>query len=350
MKATEIFKPEVYNENQRRDTELSVIGIDDTPPLLSSSPKLTSIPIYGQHDVVGNFSVWVILLGLVQIARPKHWIKNSFILAPLLCYPPALGFGNLVYIASAFICFCLWSSSIYTFNDVMDRHKDAFHPRKSKRPIPSGIISPRLGFLFSILLSVVSVMLAYKVLSFTFLGLGILYLINNIAYCFIFRNKVILDVMSIATGFVIRIFAGCVAVAVLPSNWMIICGFSLALLLGFGKRRLELCRNPENKDNCRQTLEFYPIEFLNILLGVSGMMSLTSYMLYTISPDTIALHGTSNLLYTTPFVVYGVFRYSIRCIQGFGDGPVDVLTKDKAFICNAFMWCICVGCIVYFSK
>jgi 4-hydroxybenzoate polyprenyltransferase len=289
-------------------------------------------------------------LGIVQIARPKHWIKNSFVLAPLLCYPPAWGVSNLINIVSAFTCFCLWASSVYAFNDVIDRHNDAFHPRKNKRPIPSGIVSPRLGVLFSILLAIGAVLLAYEILSLTFIGLGILYLTNNLAYCLVFRNKVILDVMSIATGFVLRIFAGCIAVAVMPSNWMIICGFSLALLLGFGKRRLELCRNRENIENSRQTLESYPIEFLNILLGVSSMMSLTSYMLYTISPDTIALHGTSNLLYTTPFVVYGVFRYSIRCIQGYGDGPVDVLTKDRAFLCNAFIWSICVGCIVYFGK
>jgi hypothetical protein len=291
-----------------------------------------------------------VLLGLIQITRPKHWIKNSFVLAPLICYPPAWGFDNLIHIFSAFICFCLWASSVYAFNDVMDRYKDALHPRKCKRPISSGIISPRLGVLFSIFLTTGAVLLAYKILSFAFLGLGVFYLGNNLAYCLIFRNKVILDVMSIAIGFVLRIFAGCVAIALLPSNWMVICGFSLALLLGFGKRRLELCHNHENKENCRQTLECYPIEFLNILLGVSSMMSLTSYMLYTISPDTIALHGTSNLLYTTPLVVYGVFRYSIRCIQGYGDGPVDVLTKDKAFICNAFIWGICVGCIVYFGK
>jgi 4-hydroxybenzoate polyprenyltransferase len=345
MKTTELYKTEIYNDNDHTNTELNVIGLDDST---STYSHVTSIPLYGQSNIAQNISVLTVLLGLIQIARPKHWIKNSFVLAPLICYPPAWGFDHLVHIFAAFICFCLWASSVYAFNDVMDRHKDALHPRKSKRPIPSGIISPRLGVLFSILLASGSTLLSYNILSLAFLGLGLLYLTNNLAYCFIFRNKVILDVMSIATGFVLRIFAGCIAITLLPSNWMVICGFSLALLLGFGKRRLELYHNHENKENCRQTLEYYPIEFLNILLGVSSMMSLTSYMLYTISPDTITLHGTSNLLYTTPFVVYGVFRYSIRCIQGYGDGPVDVLTKDKAFICNAIAWSVCVGVIVCF--
>lgn len=287
------------------------------------------------------------LWGLVKLARPKHWIKNSFVLAPLLIYPPAWSAPNLVSIFAAFFCFCLWSSSVYAFNDVMDRHKDASHPRKCRRPIPSGLISPRSALLLSLTLSVSAFVLAFCLESPAFIGLGLLYLVNNLAYCLKLRDKVLLDVMSIALGFVLRIFAGCFAVAVMPSNWMIVCGFSLALLLGFGKRRLEVGRSLESGENCRKSLESYPVEFLNILLGVSSMMCLMSYMLYTVSEETIAVHGTDKLLYTTPFVLYGVFRYSIRCIQGGGDGPVDVLTRDKAFIVNAVIWVGCVGAILF---
>jgi len=229
---------------------------------------------------------------------------------------------------------------------MMDRHKDALHPRKSKRPIPSGVVSPTLAVLFSTLLGGIAIGTAYHWLSSAFLFVGMLYLVNNLAYCLSLRDKVILDVMSIAAGFVLRLFGGCLAIGILPSNWMIVCGFSLALLLGFGKRRLELGRSLENQDDCRKTLDSYPIEFLNILLGVSSMMCLTAYMLYTIAPETVAIHGTPYLIYSTPFVVYGVFRYSIRCIQGSGDGPVDVLTQDKAFMVNAVAWAGCVGLIL----
>ncbi|MDR1924505.1 MAG: UbiA prenyltransferase family protein [Planctomycetaceae bacterium] len=312
-------------------------------------PILTAIPFQSDYLIENSHSLSELFVGFIRIARPKHWIKNSFVLAPLLIYPAAWSFTNFLHIILAFFCFCLWASSVYALNDVVDRHKDALHPRKSKRPIASGVISPLLGIVYFVVLALIAAAAAIQFVSYSVLVLGLFYLVNNLAYCFYFRNKVILDVMSIATGFVLRIFAGCLAVAVLPSNWMVVCGFSLAMLLGFGKRRLELTRNYEKQDIARKSLESYPIEFLNILLGVSSMMCLIAYMLYTISPETIAVHGTTNLLYTTPFVVYGVFRYSIRCIQGYGDGPVDVLTQDKAFIFNACAWVVSVGGILFFA-
>jgi 4-hydroxybenzoate polyprenyltransferase len=248
------------------------------------------------------------------------------------------------------------ASSVYAFNDVMDRNKDALHPRKCKRPIASGVISPTLGVLFSLFLASSALATAYFAVSPVVCVIGLLYLVNNLAYCLNLRNKVILDVMSIAAGFVLRIFGGCLAVSIMPSNWMLICGFSLALLLGFGKRRLELChrensyrensQGSQSSENWRKSLNNYPTEYVNILLGVSSMMCLMSYMLYTAAPEVIVLHGSPYLIYTVPFVFYGVFRYAIRCIQGRGDGPVDVLTQDKSFIINAVLWAITVGGIV----
>ncbi|MDR3111428.1 MAG: UbiA prenyltransferase family protein, partial [Planctomycetaceae bacterium] len=216
----------------------------------------------------------------------------------------------------------------------------------------SGSISPALGVLFSFFLAVTATATAYFAVSPAVCAIGLLYLVNNSAYCFNLRNKVILDVMSIAAGFVLRIFGGCLAVNAVPSNWMLICGFSLALLLGFGKRRLELfhrenSKNSPTSENWRKSLNCYPTEYVNMLLGVSSMMCLMSYMLYTTAPETIALHGSSYLIYTSPFVFYGVFRYAIRCIQGRGDGPVDVLTQDKSFMINAVFWAVAVGGIVF---
>jgi 4-hydroxybenzoate polyprenyltransferase len=317
-------------------------------PLAPPPPHLPSLSILtSETDVVQPKNFHAVLFGFVRLARPKHYCKNSFILVPLLCYPPAWNLPNLLALLAAFTAFCLWSSSVYVFNDVIDSPRDALHPRKCKRPIPAGLIAPPAAWLFAGLLAAGAALLAYQAVSIALVGLGCLYLLNNVAYCVILRNKVILDVMSIAAGFVLRIFAGCVAVQVFPSDWMIICGFSLALLLGFGKRRVELCHNLEHQKNYRKSLDSYPVEFLNILIGVSSMMCLMSYMLYASSPSTIAIHGTSNLLYTTPFVMYGVFRYAIRCIQGRSDGPVDVLTRDKAFMINVLLWAGCVAMIVW---
>ena len=326
----------------------SSLDIVQTPPPSQIDGPATILFDHGTQRSEKH-TVASILVGLAGLARPKHWLKNSFVLAPLLCYPPTWTATNLFCIFTAFGCFCLWSSSVYAFNDTVDRHRDALHPRKCKRPIPSGAVSPTLAVLFSLFLSIAAIGAAHHLLSPAFLLVGMLYLANNLAYCLNLRNQVILDVMSIAAGFVLRIFGGCLAVGIMPSNWMIVCGFSLALLLGFGKRRLELGRTLENQNDCRKTLDSYPVEFLNILLGVSSMMCLTAYMLYTIAPETAAIHGTPYLIYSTPFVVYGVFRYSIRCIQGSGDGPVDVLTQDKAFMVNTAAWLGCVGLILFLS-
>ena len=173
------------------------------------------------------------------------------------------------------------------------------------------------------------------------LAVGVLYLLNNIFYCFILRRKEIIDVFSIAAGFVLRLPAGCFILNLAPSHWLLICGFSLALFLGFGKRRTELAQNSNEKksrDTFRESLRFYSPEFLNILLAVTATVTLLAYMLYCISPETVHLHNTNSLIYTVPFVFFGVFRYTSAVLAGSIDGPDELLFGDKLFLVNIILW------------
>src|SRR5262249_33704356 len=153
---------------------------------------------------------------------------------------------------------------------------------------------------------------------------------NSLAYCLVLKHKVIVDVLMIATGFVLRILAGCSAIDCQASTWILVCGFSLALLLGFGKRRAELVR-VRQRHGFRPALENYDNAKLDVLLAICASLCLLSYMLYTVASETMALHGTRHLLYTVPFVAYGLFRFVFKVQEGKGDGPTDILLHDPVF-------------------
>ena len=181
----------------------------------------------------------------------------------------------------------------------------------------------------------------------TFLLISGLFLANGFAYSIFLKHRVIIDVLSIALGFVLRIIAGCYAIDVQPTSWLLVCGFSLALLLGFGKRRLEVT-GLEQADEYRSTLLSYNTDKLNLLLGITSSLCLISYMLYTVSPQTLQLHGTDALIYSVPFVAYGIFQYLFKVQEGGYDGPVELLSQDSIFVINGALWLITVISILYF--
>lgn len=289
-----------------------------------------------------------------KMLRPQQWTKNVFVLFPAL-FGGVMKTMTLPQIlelsGAAFLAFCAWSSAVYILNDILDRHADAQHPRKKHRPIASGKI--RISAAVGIALLLLLVPLAGSIFaprwfperfpdSFHLLPfLGLAYVFNNILYCIIFRNHVLLDVFSIAIGFVLRVLAGCCVLGLEPSIWILVCTFSLALYLGFGKRRMEVaCLTPEN--DYRSVLHLYPPEFLNFLLAVSGCVCIVAYLLYTLSPETAALHRTKALIFSVPFVFYGIFRYALDAMKGLYDGPDEVLFHDRAFFINILCWVACV--------
>lgn len=301
------------------------------------------------------------MFSLIQLLRPKHWFKNVFVLFPLLfsgaLWTPNVWTSVLMSIFAT-ACFCFWASAVYILNDISDIESDRLHPRKCKRPIASGAVSIPTAITFFVLLVLIPFaalagLYFYReefqkpVIYFSIVGAA--YLINSVVYDFLFRKQVLLDVFSIAFGFVLRILGGCAILLAVPSQWILICGWSMALFMGFGKRRME-CSLTDDEEEYRSSLQVYSPQFLDVILGVTATCSLLSYMLYTVSQDTVNLHGTSCLIYTVPFVFYGIFRYLIDSMSGKHDGPVDAIISDKPLIVCVLLWLATIIGIFIYSK
>jgi len=282
----------------------------------------------------------------VLLLRPKHWLKNVFVLFPLVfAHPSDLGPAG-VRVALALAVFCLLSSAVYCVNDVLDREADRLHPRKRQRPVAAGRVSVPVALGIAVLLAAAGMTLATALLPSGVAIVAALYLVNNAAYTTVLKHHVIVDVISISIGFVLRLMAGALAVPAEPSSWLIVCGFALSLLLGLGKRRAELGSIGSNAA-VRSSLSVYTAEKLDVLLSTAASLTLLSYMLYTVSADTQALHNTSNLVYTTPLVAYGVFRFIFKANEAKGDGPVEILTGDAVFALVGVLWGLSVTALLW---
>jgi 4-hydroxybenzoate polyprenyltransferase len=277
---------------------------------------------------------------LIALMRPEHWIKNTFVAAPLafahLAIPPAAGVRSATL---AVVAFCLMSSSVYCFNDVLDASSDRAHPTKRRRPVAARLVRPSAALLLAAGFVALAAAIA-AALPMGFAIAGAAYLANNVLYTFVLKKKVIADVMSIALGFVLRLLAGAAAIGVTASSWLLVCGFSVALLLGFGKRRLEVALAQPTA--YRAALQMYTAQKLDAVIAASTAVAMLSYILYTVAPETIRLHGTDKLVYTVPFVAYGLFRYVFKVQEGVGTGPIDILLSDRVFLLNGLLWILAV--------
>lgn len=278
------------------------------------------------------------MLELLRLMRPHQWVKNAFVFIGLLFghawHDPAL----VTHTVLAFAAFCLVSSAIYTFNDIIDREQDRHHPKKSGRPLASGKVSINAAALFGGLLGVLGLGLAYAA-SETVAIILVAYALMNIAYSLRLKHVVILDVFIIATGFMLRILAGTLGVGIPPSQWLLLCGLMVTLFLGFTKRRAEIIALSEDKAAHRKVLEHYSPVLLDKMIVVTSAGLIMSYSLYTMNPDTIRIHGTTNLIYTVPFVMYGVFRYIyLLHHQRRGGDPSHDLMRDIHLIGVVVAW------------
>ena len=275
----------------------------------------------------------------LRLLRPHQWLKNAFVLIGLL-------FGHawndpqlLLKALAATAAFCLLSSSVYIFNDLMDREQDRLHPQKRHRPLASGTISVPfalgllaicLGFAMDMIFRVVGQ--AYWVF--------FAYLCVNIAYTLKLKHVVILDVFLISAGFMLRLLAGTLALGIMPSQWLLLCGLMLTLFLGFSKRRAELnaMHTDEGARAHRRVLELYSPHLLDQLITIAVACTVLSYSLYTVDEDTVALHGT-QLWLTVPFVLYGMFRYLyLLHRRGGGGDAAEALLTDKHLIGAVLGW------------
>lgn len=285
----------------------------------------------------------------LQIMRPHHWIKNILVFAALvfgqkLCVPSAIAAA-----VGAFLCFCLASSAVYIFNDIVDRGADKLHPEKSKRPIAAGAVSVSSATVMSIVCAGAAIAGAF-VLSRYLAIIIILYIALMILYSLLLKRGMILDCVAISIGFCLRAIAGAVVVEVFISPWLIICTFALCLFLAFSKRRCEIAQLREHSESFRRTLGDYTPELLAHMVNVTSGLAIACFLLYAMDSATVDRFGTVNLVYTTPLVLYCVFRLSALTQQGRFSGPVQLILSDTPFQIGFVLWVLaCIG-IIYFDE
>ncbi|MCK5125330.1 MAG: decaprenyl-phosphate phosphoribosyltransferase [candidate division Zixibacteria bacterium] len=275
---------------------------------------------------------------IIQLLRPHQWVKNGIVLAGLIFSGSAIHMGKDLNALIATAIFCLLSSTIYIINDIADAEADRKHPAKSNRPIASGRITVMPAIIIAIILGAGSLTWAY----FTHWGFfitAISYVILNILYSFVLKHVVLIDVMSIAAGFVLRALGGALVIDVDFSGWLLITSFLLAMFLALGKRRHEMVVLENGGKEHRKILEKYSTYFLDQLISVVTPAVLVCYLIYVISPDVKERLGTDYLYITVPFVIYGIFRYYYLIHQkNKGGSPTRILLTDLPIMITVFLW------------
>jgi len=278
------------------------------------------------------------MIDLLRLMRPHQWVKNTFVLTGLLFGHAWHDAALVTQVLFAFAAFCLVSSTVYVINDIVDIEQDRHHPKKRKRPLPSGKVTVSSAAIFAVLLGLAGFALAYFA-SPTVVYILLAYVIMNLAYSLRLKHVVILDVFIIATGFMLRSLAGTLGVGIPPSQWLLLCGLMVTLFLGFSKRRAEIIALTEDKTAHRKVLEEYSPVLLDKMIVVTAAGLIMSYSLYTMNPDTIRIHGTANLIYTVPFVIYGVFRYIyLLHQQKSGGDPSSDIVRDPHMLIVLAAW------------
>ncbi len=285
---------------------------------------------------------------IFKTMRPRQWTKNVFVFAALV-FDGKLGRMPLVaQTLAAFIAFCLISSVVYIINDIADIEKDRAHPTKRSRPLASGQLSRRAAVGAAAILAALALGGAFawgSELGWVVLG----YLALNLAYSFYLKRIVIIDVLSIAAGFVLRVVAGVVVVDVVRfSPWLYVCTTLLALLLGLGKRRHELVLLAGGATAHRAILDHYTIPFLDQLIGLVTSTTIIAYSLYTFSAPN--LPPNDLMMVTIPFVIYGLFRYLYLIhVRGEGGAPDELLLRDPPLLGSVALWGLAAIAILYLS-
>jgi decaprenyl-phosphate phosphoribosyltransferase len=330
-----------------------------TPVPVASSTVPTGVRSVGASDTIPQVSGSGGGIGaLVKTLRPHQWVKNVFVLAPIVFHKdvflhtevgPALNLTVTGRAAAATGVFCLLAGAVYTINDLVDVEADRIHPIKRERPIASGLVTERAARAMAVALVVASIGLAYWLAPALAL-VAIIYFGENLAYSFKLKKVAFLDVGLIAFGFVLRVLAGGIATGVHVSGYMLACTALLALFLGFGKRRHELAL--ENAGRQRAALEAYTGPSLTVALAATGSAAALTYVAYTLDPATRAWFHSDYLWLTAPFTAFGILRFLLLVSGKAGRGlraesPTQEMLRDVPFVLNLVVWAIVVMAIVY---
>lgn len=289
-----------------------------------------------------------IAVALLTSLRPKQWSKNIILFAAILFSRNILHLDLTLRVAAAFLLFSMITGATYLMNDIADRERDRLHPDKALRPIASGRLPTGVAGASAGVLAVGGLFGSW-VLHPNFFMVTAGYLLLQVLYTFLLKRVVILDVLAITTGFVLRVLAGAVVIEVAISSWLLICTFLLALFLALCKRRHELTMLSDGAGSHRKVLNDYSIPLLDQMISMTTASTLIGYTLYTLSEQTIAKFGTERLVFTVPFVVYGLFRYLYLVhIKKEGGSPEALLLTDLPLVGGIVVWGVCAGLIIYF--
>jgi 4-hydroxybenzoate polyprenyltransferase len=288
-------------------------------------------------------------LALLASLRPRQWVKNLFVFAGVI-FSQQLLTPRIWPALAAFAIFCGLSGSIYLFNDVADADKDRLHPAKRLRPIASGALPLGTAVGFGVLLLAGCLAAAFA-LSPAFALVSLSYGALLTAYSLWLKHIVIVDVLTVSMGFVLRAVAGAVAVDVEISGWLLICSILMALFLGLGKRRHEYRSLTGDAAAHRPILADYSEGFLDQMISVVTASTVTTYALYTMSPETVAKFHTRLLPLTLPFVLYGIFRYLYLLYRrDLGGNPSDLVVTDRGLLLDVLLWMLTTLAIIYGPK
>jgi decaprenyl-phosphate phosphoribosyltransferase len=275
------------------------------------------------------------LLPLLRLMRPHQWLKNGFVFAGLVFGYRWSDPAMLRAVALAFGAFCCASSAIYVLNDWLDRTRDAAHPSKFSRPLASGVVSGSAASVLGIALVLACVGLALAASSGPMLLVLLgLYALFNLAYSWRLKSVAVVDVFVIASGFMLRLLAGTVAVGITPSRWMLLTGVFVALFLGFAKRKAESFHAPQAQ---RSVMAGYPPALLDTFVAAMLTATLTTYSLFATSAEALRQHG-ERLVYTVPVVIFAMLRYTWQVHHGKGEDVARDLLADPWILFAALLW------------
>lgn len=276
---------------------------------------------------------------ILKLFRVHQYIKNLFIFMPLLFSFSYSNLDNNLNSLIAFILFSILASSIYIFNDLMDINEDRAHPKKRYRPLASGKVSPKSAKMLILLLSLSSLGISFVFNTELFIVL-LAYFILNIAYSLKLKHIAILDIFIIATGFVLRLFAGSAVTGISLSMWIILMTFLLAIFLALAKRRDDVLLSLEGQET-RKNIDGYNLEFVNAAMVLMAGVVIVSYIQYTISPEVIERLDTNYLYLTSFFVILGIFRYmQITFVEQDSGSPTKVVIRDRFLKVTIFLWLV----------
>jgi 4-hydroxybenzoate polyprenyltransferase len=287
------------------------------------------------------------LVNLLRSLRPSQWTKNLLVFAALVFAVKLFDIRAVIASTEAFIIFCVLSGCVYLINDVADRETDRLHPAKRHRPIAAGTLPVPLAVGAAVAMAAAAIAASF------FLGrmfgvIALAYVTLLAAYSAVLKHLVILDVLTIAIGFVLRAAAGAAVIHVVISHWLLVCTVLGALFIALTKRRAELVLLGDDASHHRRILGEYSPYLLDQMIGVVTASTLIAYIFYTINPETIAKFGTEWLGLTIPFALYGIFRYLYLVHQhGAGGSPADLVLTDRPLLACVILWVVTIVLIIY---